>query len=210
MKSYAEEYVTSFKHLLVPYGDKFPRGAQIGEMFHLTVDEPETNTMNKWHSRGTYVYDGRVWDKLNDAARVRKSVPLGSQTHEFEIAGNPKGEIRANQGHQLVEMVVRPSHRKATLSGAANFWVDTSIPALVWVTVFSAGKIKALTAQHVNPGELRSMAVSFVDIPGSPHDQTYVIKVNMNAKGFLFINTSNSFTFDGIGSTAFIVGEDVF
>jgi len=213
MKVYADNPEVighNFTHLVMPSGHEFPRGAQIGEIFHLIGDMPETNTVTPWYSRGTYVYDGLTWHKLNDAHRVRKSFIIGSQTHEIELPGNPKAELRGNVGVKLAELNVRPSHRKATLSGHINFWVDTSVPALVWAGVFRNNKPVGMTAITSEPNKLQSLSLSFIDLPQSPHDQQYVVRVNMNAKGFLFINTSNAFNFDGVGQSVLIIGEDTF
>jgi hypothetical protein len=161
-----------------------------------------------WYSRGTYSFNGVAWQKLSDAARQRRVAPIGYNKIEIEQPASTAELPQATDGHALAFVTVTPSNKKATFSGHGTLWVDITKSGNVWISVFRGTTLVGLVAEWFDAGKPRTMSFSFVDIPATHLPITYTAKIHTDIVGFLYMNGSSKFNFDGGSQTAFIVAEN--
>lgn len=219
MKSYGtynppETVALEFKRMAVPTVRELPRAPVPGEMVNLEVDMPMPTNSAPWMSRGTYAFDGSKWNRLNDGGRQRRSGLIGSQEFEIENVGSALVLPTVTDGYNISTAHIMPSNQKATITGTATMWLDAVTldmtgSGYVWLSVFRNKMLVTVTLEYIEVGKPRSVALSFVDIPGDNKEQTYTIRIDTDLKGYLYINKSDRFTFEGISHTAFIVAENI-
>lgn len=215
MKSYSNtEEHTNFRRLSVPTGRALPHSPVPGEMFVLELDMEETHTMTPWYSKGVYVFDGIHWNKLNDSGRQRKASVIGAQMLEVDHPTRRVGMMMdmpapsRKDGFDLCAAALVTSNIRASVSGTASFWVDSSLAANLCISVFRDDKLVALAVEMVEPNKPRTVSISFNDVPRSIHQLLYTLKVSCDSVCHLYINKSDRMSFDGICQTAFIVEEN--
>jgi hypothetical protein len=210
MKSYSgmASDGSQFHRLVIPVGREMPHAPAIGETFHLDVDMPEPTGPEPWYPRGTYTYNGSIWTRLNMGGAPRKVTAIGSQEVEIERKGQTQDVPQMNQGYEIASVSIRPTHRRATFSGVATLWVDSSVEANAWIAIFRETKLVGLAATFLAPGKTASLSLTFVDIPATAQPVTYTARVNMDKVGTLLINQSSTLSFDGAAQTTLIVAEN--
>lgn len=209
MKSYATQVETSdFRRLILPSGPKLFHAPLPGEIYHLEVDMPDNNRVDKWYGKGTYVFDGIYWNRVSATLIERKANVIGANEIEVEVAGKTLEPPQSTHGFAICDVRIKPSNRKAAFSGSATLWVDHSVGGHVWVAIFRGTFLAALAVEHIDAGKPRSLSVSFYDLPFASDEQTYTLRVNTDVVGNVFINKCAKFTFDGAAQTAFIVAEN--
>lgn len=199
---------TEFSKLVVPSGNKFPPNPTMGEIFILSADEPDTTTVNKWHSAGMYTWNGG-WSKMNDSRRQRLAVPIGSQVLDVETV-TPGRELPVwDKGFTLGTIMMTPSHRKASFSGTASFWCDAQNRGHVITAIFRGKLLVGLSVDQLLPNAPKSVSISFMDLPMTHQHSVYTLCVYADMLGNLSINQgSTQFGFDGVAQTAFMVAEN--
>ena len=202
------EEMSNFSRLAIPTGRVMPRAPVPGELFNLEVDTPETHTVNPWFSRGTYVFDGLKWRKLNDGARQRRAEPVGSRQVEVEIVSDPQEIPNPRAGSRFASLVITPSHGKASISGSIAVCLDTDVARTVWLAIFRAERLVGASAAFVVPGQITNLTATFIDIPLATEPVTYTVQICSDAVGVIYVNQGRKMTFDGALQTAFIAAEN--
>lgn len=202
-----------FIRLATPFGRELPRAPVPGELFTLEADMPEPKVPTPWFPRGMYAFNGTSWQKVSDAARQRKTAPIGSQKITVEEAGK-LGDVPPpiEQGYGLTAISIVPSNRKAAVSGTASFWVDlTASPAkggYVWVSIYRGKKLVSIAVEWIDCSKPKTMSMSFLDLPGVVTPVAYEMKIDTDVIGTIYVNQCSRFTLDGMAQTAFTVAED--
>lgn len=209
MKSYAAQVETSdFRRLVLPSGKKLFHVPIVGEIYHLEVDMPDTNRVDTWYAKGTYVFDGIYWNRISVSPAERKASAIGSIEIETETADSPEFLPQHGSGFELSSVTLTPANRRSTFSGTATLWLDVSKSGNVWFTVFRGSTPVALVLEHIEAGKPKSVALTFLDLPFSPMPVTYALRMNADFIGNVYINQCAKFNFDGAAQTAFIVLEN--
>lgn len=195
--------------LAIPSGPTLPHNPQLGEIFFLTLDEQETNLPVAWHGRGLYAYDYGQWNRISDSSRQRRANVIASQVLEVEIPSQGDGMPSNKDGFEIANVGITPSNRKASFSGSASFWAEHSVGGHLIVTVFRGRKPVSVSVEYFDAFKPRTVSVSFLDLPFALEHQLYTIRVNTDKAGFVNINQSKFFGFDGAAQTAFMVAENV-
>jgi hypothetical protein len=207
MKTFSEDT----KSLVIPSGHKMPRAPRAHELFSLEADLPDKdanqNLITPWFSRGTYVFDGLNWEKLNDTKRQTKSAMIAANMFEVETTSSIDA-CQHNEGELLATVTIDPSNRKAVISGTGSVWVDCSMSANVWLSVFRGHTLVGHGLTFAERKSARSVAVSFCDMPMTGEPLTYQLRVHTDTKCELYINRSTRMPFNGGASSAFIVMEN--
>ena len=193
--------------LVIPTGSRFPNNPTHGEIFHLSCDEPETTTVSQWHPAGIYIFQG-AWIKVNDSRRQRRAELIGAQTLEIETPASKVAPPTVGSGFCLASITVAPTNKKAGFTGAASFWVDSSVPTNIVTTVFRGSTLVSLTVDFVEALRPRSICTSFYDLPQTSAFSTYMLRVDADAVGLVNVNKGGTyFDLDGVAKTAFTVAE---
>jgi hypothetical protein len=195
--------------LTIPNGPKLPNNPQLGEIFFLTLDEQETNLPVAWHGRGLYTYDYGQWNMISDSSRQRRSSIIASQVLEVEIPTIGDDLPSVKDGFEIASVGITPSNRKASFSGAASFWAEHSVGGHLIVVVFRGRKPVSVSVDYFDAFKPRTVSVSFVDLPFALEHQTYTIRAYTDKAGFVNINQSKFYGFDGASQTAFSVMESI-
>ena len=205
-----------FVRLAAPHGATLPRAPVAGELYTLERDMPEPINGTPWYTRGTYVFNGVAWNRLNDSSRERKAAPIGSRTVEIERAGELGSVPRSTAGCMLTSVALTPSNQRASFSGTASMWLDISKRGHVWLMVFRGNKLVGLALEYMEPNRPRTVSVSFVDSPATLEQQVYTLRLDSDitpdspeVPGYVHVNQAQSkFRLDGMSQTAFIVAEN--
>ena len=198
-----------FSRLATPRGFTMQRAPITGELFTLESDMPEPINGTPWYTRGTYVYTGSAWSRLSDTSRERKAVPIGACKIEVETPGSLEDEPKDTDGFDLSsQIMITPSNRRATMSGAATCWIDLENSGYVWLTIFRGAKLVGMTAAYIEANRPSSLSLTFMDAPAAITRQAYNLKINTASSGLLFVNQCNQHLYDGASQTAFIISEN--
>ncbi len=203
MKTYGEPI-----RVVMPSGNMLPRAPVPGEVYHLDVNMPLGDPLLPWYPKGAYVWNGQNWMQLNGTGQKRAAAPIGARMYEVEIESSPKDRPTRTRGFPVAELVITPTHPKATISGQASMWVHHSKPAHVWLVLFRKDKIASIVVQFVDAGKPTNMSLTFYDIPNSHEDQQYSLRIYTDVLGMLGVNSCTKFAFDGLPETAFIVEQN--
>lgn len=212
MKSYGEHNPDegagiNFLRLAIPHGRQFPRAPVQGELFYLDA-EIDGQDARPTFVRGLYICPGFGWQLFSEQFGQRKAAPVGSQNIEVEKPANIKLLPTAKDGFQIAVTGFQVQHRKVSVSGTGTFWAALSKDGHLMTSVFRNGKLVALTVDELKANTPRSIAITFIDLPGNSTDvQTYSLRVNTTAD-WLYINQTHDFDYDGAAQTAFIIAEN--
>jgi hypothetical protein len=212
MKSYGtykppETVGIEFQRLAIPRGNELPRAPVAGELFYLETEMQDKN-MRPSFFRGLYMSTGFGWSSIGEQIAKRRSAPIGAQIFEVEVPAVVKDTPTSNDGFHLATVSLTPSNKRTQVSGTASFWASTDRDGYVLVSVFRGKKLVGLTVDFLFAGKPGTVSLSFMDSPASHEEQTYSLRVTTTATGFLYVNQSKLFDYDGLSQTAFIVYEN--
>ena len=215
MKSYGSDtrVGTNYEHLIVPSGGTFPRAPYKHEIFHLLVDLPDVDEnghrVNPWYPRGTYIFDGFKWDKMNDAGRQYRSVSIPAQLVEIKTLPGAKNTVPTPaSGVTLAELKIQPSHKKASIAGVASIWVEPSTAAKVWLMVFLEQTLVGLALTYSEPGKPSCLTVTFNHFSTAPNQHVYKLVLAAEKKLDVQVNRCSDFLFNGAVMSSFNVSEN--
>ena len=217
MKSFGGIDSTNISRLSLPHGTALPRNPQQGEIFWLTADEKQTNTVTPWHPRGVYYFNYGTWFQLNHDGRQTKSSLIGSQLVEVEKAIRLLEQPTYGHGTTLTSVVINPSNARAGIAGMASLWLEPQVDAQVVLTAWRDRRMVGMAVDYVQAMRPRTMSLSFYDLPLSGYagvvtqDTKVIYELQLTADKVTSIAVNrghDQFVYDEVaGQTAFTVRE---
>lgn len=212
MKSYASgpQDGTQLQRLVAPASREFPPNPKENELYYLFADKHESkeNVNQPWFPRGLYVFNGWKWLPVQETILPRKTAVIGSQIIEVEQAGSYQELPKPTDGYQLASLQMKLWHRTAPVSGNASFWIDATKDGNVWATIWNGDRLAGLTVQYVECRKPRTFNISFFHSPKTTATLDYILKIDCDFAGELYINRGIQVKFDGASQTAFEVAEN--